>query len=70
MYGNNSDRQKLRWGALGQCLLIALSFLPVWLLSSDDIPDAETKTADTLTINEHIQPEAAESSVWLNVPRP
>ncbi|MCB0548267.1 MAG: hypothetical protein KDD19_11855 [Phaeodactylibacter sp.] len=70
MYQNESDKQKLKWGAAGQCLLIVLSFLPVWLMSANDVPEVKAKTPDTLTTIVPAVQWTAEAPFLPDVPRP
>lgn len=70
MHEKRSDKQKLRWGAAGQCLLIALSFLPVWLLRANEAPQPETETVDTLTTINPIWHSTPETTYQLDIPRP
>ena len=70
MYGKHSNKQKMRWGAAGQCLLILLSFLPVWLLSANNVPAEETADPDTLTTLAPAMEWAAETTYPLDIPRP
>ena len=60
----------MRWGAAGQCLLIVLSFLPVWLLRANDVPEVEPDTRDTLTIVDPASTVNAAAAYRLDVPRP
>lgn len=70
MYSNESKRQKPSWGAAGQCLLILLSFFPVWLLRAGDVPETEVETTDTLVVMNRLPQAAAEAAYSLEVPRP
>ncbi len=70
MAGKASNKQKMRLGAAVQCLLIVLSFLPVWLLSAGSTPEIAPNTSDTATIPETHQQRPAEAPYPLDVPRP
>ncbi|MCO6476629.1 MAG: hypothetical protein J5I94_08400 [Phaeodactylibacter sp.] len=60
----------MRVGAAVQCLLIVLSFLPVWLLSADNAAEMEPDTSGAVTIPESHQQRPPEAAYPLNVPRP
>lgn len=70
MAGKASNKQKMRVGAAVQCLLIVLSFLPVWLLSADNAAEMEPNTSDATTIPESHPQRPPEAAYPLNVPRP
>ena len=72
MYGKKPNKQKMKWGAAGQCLLIILSFLPVWLLRANEAPEPVPAGQDTITIDDSYfhWTATSETAYPLEVPRP